>query len=314
MGTKKRNGPEPGDVFASRLADGRFGAVRVLRVVDRSALIAVTPWLGDAPPALETPLLRETLLKKRGFFENEADLLWVDGRPTEGLLHIGSLPPTSEEAAMECNVFGGKWNDQIAQSVLLEWQWEHDSDVRESFHAGVRARLAGVPEETPAVEPSSPTERHPMLAEEDFWALIELMDWSKSGDDDAVLAPLVKALAARPTADILGFEERLADSLYQLDSEAHAREIGEGAYQGEDEFFSVDAFLYARCGVVANGRTVFMRVKRDPSRMPEDLEFESLLSAASTAYEQSTGDDWEHVTSRSYETFSNAGGWNDTKS
>jgi len=61
----KQNRPKPGGVYASPLADGRYGVIRVLRVLEKSSLIAVSPWLGQEPPALDEPLLREILVENR---------------------------------------------------------------------------------------------------------------------------------------------------------------------------------------------------------------------------------------------------------
>lgn len=43
--------------------------------------------------------------------------------------------------------------------------------------------------------------------------------------------------------------------------------------------------------------------------MPQEMEFEALLYLASTAYEQKTGKDFEHVASVDYESFQNVAGW-----
>ena len=48
---------------------------------------------------------------------------------------------------------------------------------------------------------------------------------------------------------------------------------------------------------------------RDPTQMPKDLEFESLLYIAPKAWEATTGKEWDLVTDVSYETYSNRAGW-----
>ena len=148
------------------------------------------------------------------------------------------------------------------------------------------------------------------MGEHEFWDLIGTLDWSKAGDDTAVCAPLVNALTERSVEDIAAFDEWLARALFALDTKAHAREIGEEAYVGPEEFFSVDWFLYVRCCVVANGLAFYETALKDPSKMPEDLEFESLLYVARTAHERKTGESLESTTSVSFETFSNEAGWN----
>jgi hypothetical protein len=150
----------------------------------------------------------------------------------------------------------------------------------------------------------------PPMDDEAFWRIIGMLDWDETGDDDAVIEPAVAALAAMPLETIAGFEETLARKLHALDTRAHAREIGDGAYSDDDDDFSVDAFLYARCCVVANGREDYEKVLADPTEFPKDMEFEALLNVAGMAQEQQTGEDLALFdTSVSYETFSNEAGW-----
>ena len=141
------------------------------------------------------------------------------------------------------------------------------------------------------------------------WSLIDLLDWDKTGDDDAVIEPLVAALSARSVEEIQRFEDTLAEKLHALDTEAHAREIGDEAYDGPGSPFSPDWFLYVRSCVVANGRSTFERVLADPKEMLRDLEFEALLYVASKAYQRKTGTEFTYVPTTSYETFSNEAGW-----
>jgi hypothetical protein len=147
------------------------------------------------------------------------------------------------------------------------------------------------------------------VTETEFWALLELLDWDRTGDDEAVVAPVVRALSERPVTDIERFETIAAEKLHALDTEEHARRIGKHAYKGPNKPFSVDWFLYARCCVVANGRTFFEDVLANPAAMPEDIEFEALLSIASQAHELKTGEEFKFIPDVSYETFSNKAGW-----
>ena len=67
--------------------------------------------------------------------------------------------------------------------------------------------------------------------------------------------------------------------------------------------------MYARCAVVANGKEFYEQVLREPHRMPNDGEFESLLSFASDAFEMKTGEEFEYTTGCDYESFSNGQAW-----
>jgi len=142
-----------------------------------------------------------------------------------------------------------------------------------------------------------------------FWLIISLFDWSKSGNDAAVIEPAVAELSKKSEPEIVAFEEILAQKLYALDTVAHAKEIGEEAYVGNSKHFSSDWFLYSRCAVVANGLTVYERVLANPKTFPKDLEFEAILSVGPAAYKRKTGKEFSHVTKFDYETYSNKAGW-----
>jgi uncharacterized protein DUF4240 len=144
-----------------------------------------------------------------------------------------------------------------------------------------------------------------------FWGLIDLLDWRHDGDDDRVLKPVVDRLASLPDAEIGSFHEILAQKLYDLDGRAWARESGTDIWWGEPDRLSVDGFLYARSAVVARGVATYDAIRIDPTLMPKNAEFESLLYVAASAYERKTGLEWEDLddTEVSYETFSNEAGW-----
>lgn len=152
------------------------------------------------------------------------------------------------------------------------------------------------------------------MNESTFWDIIELFDWDETGDDDAVLEPAVQALAALDQDAIFTFDNILSEKLHALDTRKHCR----ACYAGEldpddgDDYISADDFLYARCVVVANGRDFYASVLADPAKMPQDMEFESLLSLPASAYERKTGKDYEHTPPLSYESFQNLAGWTPT--
>ncbi len=147
------------------------------------------------------------------------------------------------------------------------------------------------------------------LTEERFWELISMLDWSKTGNDDAVIEPVVNALANSSVRHIYEFEDILSEKLYQLDGIEYARNTGDNAYMSEDDFFSVDGFLYDRCCVVANGKAFFEQVLKDPAKMPKEMDFEPLLNIASKAYKRKTGKEFKYFPAFNYETFSNKEGW-----
>jgi hypothetical protein len=156
----------------------------------------------------------------------------------------------------------------------------------------------------------SSTPRGRDMSDDEFWSLIDRLDWTYRGKDELVVEPLVAKLATQSDATITDFDDALAAKLHALDGERYAREIGEHAYTDNgSKYFSVDLFLYARCAVVTAGREIYQAVLADPTEMPKDTEFEAVLYVAQQAYERKSGGKYTHVPTPSYETYSNETGW-----
>ena len=117
------------------------------------------------------------------------------------------------------------------------------------------------------------------MTETTFWQIISLFDWEEKRPDD-IMEPAIRALSQYSESEIRAFDECLAEKLYALDGEKYAAQLG---WKG-DEYFSVDGFLYARCGVVANGKALYEKVLRNPELMPKDCSFEPLLYLAEKAH------------------------------
>ena len=148
-----------------------------------------------------------------------------------------------------------------------------------------------------------------VMNEEAFWTIIDMLDWEKGTDKQAILAPALKELQYYSIKSIYRFQDILANKLFQLDQQEIAENMGENKYR-ENHHFSVDTFLYARAAVVANGEAFFKKVLREPSNMLKEFTFEALLYLAADVYQQKTGAPWDYLPSPSYETYSNREGWN----
>jgi hypothetical protein len=160
------------------------------------------------------------------------------------------------------------------------------------------------------LEITRPAEAEPGgLGDDTFWSLIDLLDWTKQGNDQLIIAPLVEALAQLPISAIYRFADILSEKLFALDDIRFARQIGRNAWIDETSSFSVDDFLYARCCVVANGRKAFETVLANPAEMPKDLTFEELLRIAPTAYRKKTNKTFNYLPLFNVETFSNQEAW-----
>lgn len=146
------------------------------------------------------------------------------------------------------------------------------------------------------------------LSEAHFWKIIDLLDWKREGDDDAIMEPAIAYLSNEPIRHIFEFADVLSEKLYALDGLVFAQQIGDDAWQA-DRYFSVDNFLYARCCVVANSQKAYEAVLQDPSLMPKDVTFEALLYLPSSAYVRKTGAKYEYTPAFPIETYSNEKGW-----
>lgn len=177
-------------------------------------------------------------------------------------------------------------------------------DLNADWLAGIQQQYKNAQVEIIIHEPGAVRE----MTESRFWEIIDLLDWTKGDDDDAILQPAVTALQDCSVADIFRFQDILAEQLFALDGQAFAEQIGTRSFGGA-QHFSVDTFLYARACVVANGQAFFHKVLENPSLMPKDFTFEPLLYLAGQAFEQRTGKEWEYLPRVSYETFSNRNGW-----
>ena len=142
-----------------------------------------------------------------------------------------------------------------------------------------------------------------MLNEQKFWKLIDLIDW-KQKENDKILQPLIKALAANSEVVIYQFSERLAFYLHLLDGPAFTKTLA-----ADELGFSADTFLYARCLAVAKGEKFYKKVLAKPENMPVGEDFEALLYIAETAYHKKTGKLYQYVPTINYESFFNQRLW-----
>jgi hypothetical protein len=289
-------GIQVGDVYAGPLGDGRFGAVHVVEVTKDgvrpgrdSAVIVCTRYVGAQLPTTDDLAVRAVLRRNRFRFRDDPAVMIIHEPPPADFVRVGNFAPTREELAIDpMGTSGAEW--LIVRDVLSEWRWEHD---REAFEHEVAARASEARVDT-MPGPRTPTPNS-TLTEAGFWALIEMIE---GGD----ASPLVAALAARDPADIRELHELLAHKLFLLDGRRYAEHAG-------DAGSSDDAFLYARCAVVARGRAFYEDVLAHPEHFPADADFEELLSVVAEAFLEATGDDFDELSHHSYETGSNVEAW-----
>jgi hypothetical protein len=174
------------------------------------------------------------------------------------------------------------------------------NDLNANTIAAIRERFGKDVELT--IRPQLPQDRS-ITEESAAWALIDLLDWEGTTDDE-IVAPLVERLQQLSIGEIYRFNDWLAKKLYLLDTPAHA-----AAWQQGEESLSVDDFLYARCAVIANGADYYTQVLAHPEEMPTEVTFEPLLYVTYRAYKQKTGEELVYVPLFNYETYGNRNAW-----
>jgi len=292
-----------GDIFVAPLPMNKYGAVKVMDIIDRSYLLGITNYIDEQVPTIESEKIHEVLITELIIGESKKPLYeWVDGRIPKELIFIGNTPLTKEEQGIESNIFGGNWSKDCALSVYYEWRRQTDP---EGFTLEIQKEEEALALKNYISKPKK------MLEEKVFWGIVSLLDWSKQSDEE-IIEPAIKELSTLTAWQIRHFEETLSYKLFLLDTEEHAREIGEYCFSPQGQHFSPDLFLYARCAVVARGKEVFEDVLSNPLKMLKDTEFEILLSLSSKAYYVKMGKEFEYDSGCSYETFLNKEGWSNT--
>ncbi|MBE2978979.1 DUF4240 domain-containing protein [Priestia megaterium] len=292
-----------GDIFASPLPMNKYGAVKVMDIIDRSYLLGITSYMDKQIPTIDSKEVHQALITESIIDDSKKPLYeWVDGRIPKELIFIGNTPLTKEEQGIESNIYAGHWSEECAMQVYYEWRRQTDP---EGFALEIQKEDEALALKNSIRKPKK------MMDDQVFWGIISLLDWDKE-DEEAIVEPAIKELATFTAWKIRHFEETLSYKLFLLDTEEHAKEMGEYRFSQQDQHFSPDLFLYARCAVVARGKEVFEDVLSNPSKMIKDTEFETLLSLSSKAYYLKMGKEFEYESGCSYEAFSNKEGWSNT--
>ena len=189
-------------------------------------------------------------------------------------------------------------NDHLSVNDLLENISKLETVEFEAFIKGVQS-----------LRPKKAATEDSNMDEGRFWAIIALLDWEKETGPE-IVRPAIEALSQFSRPGICAFQDILNEKLYALDGKRFAEQLGSNAF-GHDrqKHFSVDDFLFARCGVVANGQPFFDEVLKNPEMMPKEFTFEPLLYLPDRAWQLKTGlASLDHFPEKSFDTFSNLPG------
>jgi hypothetical protein len=128
-----------GDVFLMPLANKIVGACRILRKVGEAPgeyaceqwLVVACDWVGDKPPQLDDPSLRQPLLLTHHYHaamgRNQFAAAQLDGPVPHNFQRIGNVQPSEDERLLRCP-YKCSW-DALRESVLMQWRWDHEREA-----------------------------------------------------------------------------------------------------------------------------------------------------------------------------------------
>lgn len=283
--SKKKPIPIPGEVYAAKLPNEYWTALVVLHKIEKSYLVYVTTYYELIPPTLDDTRLTQFHFRMDLYSEDRKPAIyWLDGKPGADFHLIGSIDLKEKSEIKESNTYAGIWKTYLPSHIM--WEKEREAGVfQEKIHSFEQADSEAV-----VVE----------LEDEVFWNLIDLIDWKKRNP----MNPLIRRLKKDTEETIFAFEETLSHKLFLLDTPAHA-----GITDQPEACLSVDAFLYARCAVIAKGKDCFSQTVKNATAINMEWNAEELLEVASEAYSKKTGEPFDYSSSYDYETYSNRLAW-----
>lgn len=142
-----------GAIFAVPLADGQFGAVRIVGVDPKKdgggAWFAATEYVGAKPPNLDEPALaRIQILDTSGFSSAPRPCVWWqrDAEPPPAdFPFLGMVNSTNAEnrSATEQGIEWHNTWEKWAAIILHQWRWDHDREglIRGKYDNDMKSML-----------------------------------------------------------------------------------------------------------------------------------------------------------------------------
>ncbi len=141
-----------------------------------------------------------------------------------------------------------------------------------------------------------------------FDCIMDICNWDEQGNDEKVLAPLIKYLSKLSDEDIFAFDDIMAELLYALDTKRNFDVASK-----YEKYCSDDSFLYSRCVALINGEGFYKKaLKGKADKDIWNYEFEAILYVPARAWALKHNDDednYPHISPFSYETGSNKAEW-----
>ena len=275
--------PKVGEIYAVKLPNNYYGAIRVLKTDGEMVLIATSPFLEKRRPLIDDVELLEILKQYRFYYDGDYALMWYEGKLPTSLEYVGTLPLNKKEKKIHCMSFAEP-HEELGFEAYFEWAYKSETSLNTvSFLKENDENFV---------------ENISLMEEIDFWSLI---NYIKSHEMEEV----IQYLSQQSIEKIKQFEATLAYKLYLLDTRSHAKNM----LDNEDNYFSPDIFLYSRCGILIQGKEIYENILKNPSLFTSNNMCEELLAISSQAYHLKVGEKLIIDLKYDYETGSNVEGW-----
>lgn len=149
--------PGTGEVLAIPLADGQFGACRVLGVRRKGrgtdqqlSYVVGTRYVGPEPPSLKDRSLRKPIVLTCDDYD-EPFAFWVLGPPPAMYASVGVIEPKPEEKPPRKHDNRRTGWEEYASYVLRQWRWDHQRDAFLAAEAKEKALHRGEDPDAPRV-------------------------------------------------------------------------------------------------------------------------------------------------------------------
>lgn len=123
----RRLRPQVGDAFSVPLADGRFGACRIISMSGEYPVVAALNWIGQGSPTLSEAASAPVLELKSFSWSGDLCISVIMHRKPAVYRKIGVIEPSPVERRHEARSYT-RW-DTIPLHILNEWRWVHDRDA-----------------------------------------------------------------------------------------------------------------------------------------------------------------------------------------
>lgn len=123
--------PCQGDVFVTRLQDGRYGAVTVLDRKKESGYCAVfvapSSWIGSTPDRPTDAELRNLLILTHHSWQKVPAGVWVFTPPPESFTPAGHISISDQDRFRVGHSYAG-W-ESCSLQILFQWRWDNDREA-----------------------------------------------------------------------------------------------------------------------------------------------------------------------------------------